>query len=230
MPRHELTRGPECPPLETLLSAHDEQAKSHLAGCPACRAELELFRTFEQPDAGNAEQADLAWIAARLQEARPGLPPKRWWLRFIGAPRLALAAVSLLLLVAVAVQWNSRRVTPLDQGGAAADNLRSSGSLEWIEAPAGEIAAGRIPRRLRWTTVPRASYYAELLEVDGTVAWKSGITTGDSLELPEEAVRLLEPRRRFALRVSALSPAGKVQAVTPDASFRILPAGAEPAR
>lgn len=221
MTLHERRRGAGCPETDALLGPLSADLKEHLAHCPYCRAELELRRSFEDPLPGNAERADLDWLEARMRETRPGLPPARKWWHLPLVPRFALASALAVTLLAVAVQWNSRQVSPLDETGTTGPVLRSAGQLEWIGAPAGELA--QLPAKLEWTARPGASYVVELVEVDGAVAWKSDPLREPSLAIPAEVRGIAGSRRTLFWRVKAVDAAGRVVAESERLSFRVAP-------
>lgn len=223
----ELQRSKGCPDVDTLLSPPSSEVSAHLAQCPACRAELALRRSFEEALPNNAERADLDWMESRLRQIRPGLTPaKRWW-HLPTVPRLALAATVALAVVTVAVQWNSRQVRPLDEPGSTGTAgttgtvLRSSGGLDWVGVPAGELA--QLPQRVEWTARPDASYVVELLEVDGAIAWKSAPTRETALSIPAEVQEIAGTRRTLAWRVKALDATGRVVAESERLTFRVSP-------
>jgi hypothetical protein len=137
---------------------------------------------------------------------------------------MALAGVTLLAAIALGLQWRAARVQPLD-GPESAPVLRSSGGLEWVGAPAGDLP--RLPARLEWSAVEGATYTVALLEVDGTALWESAPLRQPSLDVPAEAAARTGPLRSFAFRVTARDANGRVVAESARASFRIAP-GAKP--
>jgi hypothetical protein len=220
MTPREWQRGSECPDADALGTPHSPEVQAHLAACPACRAESELLHSFEEARPGNAERADLDWMESRLRTLRPGLPPARRWWQWPPVSRVALAGLTLVAAVAIGLQWRNARVQPLD-GPGNAPVLRSSGSLEWIGGPAGDLP--RLPDRLEWTPVEGATYSVQLLEVDGTVVWESAPLREPRLTVPAEAGARTGPLRSFSFRVTARDETGRVVSESPRATFRIAP-------
>ena len=103
-----------------LDSASRQRLAAHLAGCPACRAELaELEAAVEVAAAAPRPEPDAAYwrgydarLAARLaREDRPAWPARlaAWWRQSIPAPapawHLQLAGAVALLVVGVGLGW-----------------------------------------------------------------------------------------------------------------------------
>src|SRR5437667_3056330 len=114
--RQALDRTPECPPLEALAAeAPGAAVTRHLESCAHCRAELALFQEFESAAPRAEEAADLAWVNAEL--TRRIAAPKRSLADRIRAwftlPRLSMAAVTLLVLIAVGLYLPTRNSSRL---------------------------------------------------------------------------------------------------------------------
>src|SRR5215469_1052304 len=82
--RRALRHGPDCPSAESLIDVIEHGApgdrsviESHLQSCPACQAELALYRGFQaanvQPDEKKAVEAILTRLesGARAETPRP---------------------------------------------------------------------------------------------------------------------------------------------------------------
>jgi hypothetical protein len=203
-----------------------EVVERHLAGCESCAAWLEMRKEFEQAEATEAEQADVAAIVALLREQTLQLAGGkeerhgRWWQVCLGWPvqaRLAGALAAVLLVVAAGVQWRSSGVGGLD-GAAVGGAVRSAPVIR--VSPAGDV--GEVPHEVRWTDVSGASdYEVKLMEVDGTELWKAhGAQT--AAEIPEAVREKMLPRKTLLLRVTAKAADGAIVGQSEDTQFRVL--------
>ncbi|HSR69556.1 MAG TPA: zf-HC2 domain-containing protein [Acidobacteriota bacterium] len=227
-----IEKGPQCFSIEELAAFAEETAKGarrreidrHLASCPACRTELALLEEFHNPALSAAEEADVEWIAARIEppaQAAPAAPVTRegFWQRLLRAPMLPAAGLAASLLLAVLaglLLWRSPApLPPLDPVGE--DVLRSD-ALE-LRQPLG-VQAG-VPSALQWQAVPNASYYqVSLLRVDSSLVWQQR-SESVILEIPPNVRSQMGEARRFYWQVTAHSANGDRLAASEVASFRI---------
>ena len=217
-----LQPGPACPPVEQLAAYADgvladpEQARlaRHCADCPACAAELSLYRQFAAAQVRPEEAADVAWMAERLRPAPvPAVerPRRAWWM--LPAPVWALAGVA---LVASGLGWQAFRGSmppvALEEGSSA---LRSA-SVELL-TPAGDLAEA--PAEITWKPVDGAvDYEVKVLAVDG-VPLASQRTT-EPRWAAQPLRQLMQPRRTLLVRVTAFGADGKPWAASADVQFR----------
>lgn len=219
--RQSLQSGPDCPSIEQL-TAYDEgslpapeleRIRKHCAECPACAAELSLFRQFAQAEVRPEEAADVDWIAQRLRPAvaPPAKPRRSWWM--MPAPVWALAGVA-LMMAGLGWQFN-RGGLPQVAMEESSSTLRSA-SVELL-TPSGDLAEG--PREIIWKPVAGAArYQVAVLAVDGAELVKQQTTRP---QWDAQALRdLMRPRQTLMVRVTAQGPEGKQLAVSADVSFR----------
>lgn len=226
-----------CPPPEAFLA--DELAaltpeqrrtlEAHADSCPACRAERELARAFDQGEAGAAAE-DVEWVVARLRGMPPGgrvVPLRRRqaapaWVRLAAAAALVVAA-GLALFTAYDRPPGLPGLPEPPRGGVV-----RGGEVE-VEAPLGEIAEP--PRELRWRPVDgAASYRVRLIAVDGDPLWDDRVTAPPAA-IPPAVVARLHRAVSYDWIVEAEAPGGNVLARSAQARFRIraLPELPEPA-
>ncbi|MCX6597270.1 MAG: zf-HC2 domain-containing protein [Acidobacteria bacterium] len=221
--RQSLQPGPDCPAIEQL-TAYDEgslpapeleRVRKHCAECPACAAELSLFRQFAQAEVRPEEVADVEWMAERSRPAvkppAPAKPRRSWWM--MPAPAWALAGVALVM---AGMGWQFNRgglpQVAMEEGSST---LRSA-SVELLTT-SGDLAEG--PSEIAWKPVAgAASYQVAVLAVDGAELVKQQITGS---QWDAQALRdLMRPRQTLMVRVTAQGPDGKQLAVSADVPFR----------
>ena len=217
--REALGRTAECPPIEALAAAGSDAAvQRHLETCAPCRAELALFQEFESAQPTGTEATDLAWMNAELNRRRTTPKPSlmdqiREWFTL---PRLALAAVALLVLIVAGIYLPDPNSTRLPDGRET--SAWRSGQFTAI-TPAGDL--DRAPSRFQWESVEgAASYHVRLLEVDGTEIW-SGDTNRTSVEIPNSTAAKMIAGRAFQWDVMARDNAGRQIASTNLQSFHM---------
>ncbi len=211
--RQALARRPDCPALEELIEA-PATFEEHLGHCPACSAELALFRSFEAGEPAPDEREAVRFIVRRLN-APPAHEP--FWRRLF-TPRwlggMALAAAALLVAVGVSSQsrFGYTRPPATEDG-----TLRTTAVI--ITSPAGDL--NHLPPAIEWRPVPGAvSYAVTFQEVDGTVIFYKNITSSP-LTLPEKVNKLLVPGKRVLLEVVANDRAGMALARSGQVGMRL---------
>ena len=213
-----------CPPPESWLAEElaaltpVERAalERHAATCPACAAERELARAFDEagtlaeptaapalgPAAGNSRRGEVVPFPGRAA---------RSVLRLAAAAALVVAAGLTFRAV-----YSPSPSLPPPPGGV----VFRGGEVEII-GPAGELQEA--PAELRWRSVTGASAYRVRLEaVDGTEIWQNRVTTAQ-VHMPEVIAQRLQPAVSYAWTVEALAVDGHVLARSTPSRFRIAP-------
>jgi hypothetical protein len=205
--RKDLSRSPECPGPEELLTALDRapedperlRVEVHARDCASCQTEIALFRDFMSAEVKPEERAAVRAIVADLKRARKP-QVESWWRRFLqpawgGGAALALAA--LIFAVGLSVEWNTRHHA--EHHSTDGDVLRST--MIHVTSTSGDV--DRLPDEIAWEAVPAASSYAVTLsEVDGTQIFYSTVTTSPLL-LPASVHKLVTAGKTVNLRVIA---------------------------
>jgi hypothetical protein len=234
-----------CPPPEAWLEAEAaaltaEQRRrldEHAGSCPACAAERDLARTFDDGPAGMRAE-DVAFVVSRLEAASPvGRAEVQGKVVPFPAPapqvrrparqsaqsplwRLAVAAV-LVIAAGLAFQLSRPGAPPLPApppGGPGA--VVRGGEIE-ILSPREEVAG--MPAEFRWE--PRAgaaSYRVRLLAVDDTLLWQAEVLAPPA-RLPAEVAERLHRAVVYTWTVEALDAAGTRLAVSEPVRFRARP-------
>ena len=246
-----------CPPPEAFLA--DELAaltpeqrrtlEAHAEGCPACRAERELARAFDEGEAGAAAE-DVEWVVARLRgattsiatpaplhsredttsaaaaapiaaEPAGGMPPGGR----VGPLRRRHAAPAwtrLAAAAAIVVAAGLALFTAYDRPPGLPEPPRGGvvrGGEVEAQAPIGEIAEP--PRELRWRPVEgAASYRVRLIAVDGDPLWDDRVMAPPAA-IPPAVVATLHRAVSYDWIVEAEASDGKVLARSAQARFRI---------
>ena len=214
-----------CPDPQTFLAeslraldpGERRRIELHAERCPACSAEREMARAFDEGVEDHGEgRADVDWVVARLERAR--------FARGHGAPRRAIdwrwaSAAALVVAAAVALLALSPAPPPLAPRSDSPVVLR--GATIEIISPAGELA--QRPDELRFETVERAELYrVRLLGVDDTVVWDATVGA-PPLRLPATARDALREAVAYRWQVEALDGTGTRLALSGQATFRIVP-------
>lgn len=215
-----LKRGPECPAPEVLIEALESpnnaaEVRKHVAGCPACQAEVALFQGFESPTPVSGEERQaIDFIVARLNERmRPPQKESLFARLFSGLTvssarmgAFAMAAAVVILGVGLTTQWRARQVQPVAETGVVRSaKIRMNTPLENLTSAPSEIS---------WQPVEgAATYEVSVAEVDRTVVFYNKFTSS-VLQVPVELGRLLVPGKTLAFRVTARDAAGKELATT----------------
>jgi hypothetical protein len=226
-----------CPPPEAYLAeemaalpaAQREELVAHAAACPACAAERDLARAFDEGTAA-VPQVDLAWVLSRLRgegaggergdlEAgntpRSNVVPLRG--RRAAVPWLRLAAAA-VLVVAVGLFFQTLRsptLPPPPDGGVV-----RSGTVEAV-APRGEV--GEVPGELRWRPVAGASTYrVRLRGADGDLLWE-GEAGAAAAALPAEIMSSLHRAVAYSWSVEAADARGGTLGRSGEVAFRVAP-------
>jgi hypothetical protein len=212
-----LRAGPECLSIERLAAGHwtaDEQR--HVAGCPACQAEIQLWVSFRD-DAPGEDSAVVQEIAARLAVGRRPSPG-----RVIGrigplvaSPWMRMAAA--VLIVAGLGYFAIDREPGLRRPGGETSTYRS-GAVQLV-APLEDVSSA--PTEFTWVVVPGAVRYDVVVrEVDGTVLW-SASSAASPLPVPSEVVRRFVTGKTLSWSVSARAAQGDVLATSSGQRFRV---------
>lgn len=227
----------DCPPPEVFLAAEwqalgDDERRGiarHLETCPACSAERELARAFDDEPAPHA-QLDPATeeLITRLateraggghEARRGGLLPFRSW----SAPRrqtvLGFAAAAVLVLaVGIVLRTGPASLPPLPEHPGS-ETVRG-GYLELL-APRGTLAAS--PEEFSWVTSPEARRYEIVVStVDDIVLWRQSALR-PPVEIASELRGLLQVAVVYSWRVEAYGETETLVAQSDAATFRIAP-------
>jgi hypothetical protein len=228
--RKALAPAGDCPPIERLEACLDANAAPqdlmrHLESCGYCRTELDLLRSFHAGPRDAAEVEAVNLVAECLRTPRLPLGEgvsDPWWKRIFQtrwlSPALVVAA-SLLIAVAVGVQWRRTSIPYLHVPSQPDQEVLRSGTVK-IVAPAGDI---RVPPTLiQWQPVPDAAQYrVSLLEVDRTEIW-SASTTEIQLDIPASEKAKILPAKTLLLQVVAFDSSGRKLAESQLVAFRLL--------
>ena len=224
-----LRPGKECVGMEQLEMLIEGQlqgeaaaaVRRHVESCVVCELEMALLEEFRRGEARPDEIAKLEWIERRMRN--PALETqRRWWTRWFSlpvAPRWAMAAAVVLLIVAGGLQlrrWAGPTNLPDQQGGG----VWRSGSIA-INEPIGDIA--QPASRFSWNAVEGAfAYTVTVTEVDGAGVWKAE-SRETRLTAPPGVSPLMQPRKTLVWRVTAKDAQGRVLAESVDERFRYMP-------
>jgi hypothetical protein len=227
-----------CPPPEAYLEAGtrspEERRKldEHADRCPACAAERDLARLFDDPEAAALPAGDVDFVVSRLKEASPVRPPAAQVVAFPGpkaaparqdrqdrTPFWKIAAALVLVLGGGLFFQLSRPGAPPLPPPVAAGPVRG-GEIEAL-SPAGDVEA--IPAELRWTPREGAqSYRVRLVAVDDTVLWE-GTVTAPPARLPDGVAARLRRAVTYTWSVEALDASGARVAASEGVRFRARP-------
>ena len=128
--------------LGAIAPRHEAELRSHLASCPACRAELEaqqqLVAAIDQGVAASVAGEPSASFAARVRQrlAEERLPARSWAVRW--AP-VAAGALAVLVLVTV---WLVRREAPVPEVSRSPAIAQPP---QQAESPGEVSASGAVP-------------------------------------------------------------------------------------
>jgi hypothetical protein len=234
--RAALGRGTDCPPIEELarlLGSESERPAAlakHVDACPHCQTELHLLQTFESSDVSQGEAEAVRQVTERLRARSPeilGRPAavaagrERWWKQWLRSPRLSpamLAFASVLVVLAVGLQWKHNAPPALGPITSGREAMRSQALT--ITAPAGDLQ--QVPGEIQWQSAPEAvRYEVRLLEVDRTELWKAE-TTGTGIALPPAMQARIVPAKTILVQVSAFDRSGRRVAESEMVRFRLL--------
>lgn len=248
-----------CPPPEAFLevetaglSPEDRRTlDEHAERCPACAAERDLARLFDEaPDAAGVRPEDLAFVVSRLEEASPvrsapavstvssssgapnvvafpgprraEAPPAAHQPRRSGASRPLLRFAAAAVLV-IGAGLGYRAVQSPDPALPAPEigGVVRGGEVEAL-SPAGEVA--EVPGELRWAhREGAASYRVRITTVDDAVLWEMK-TPASPVVLPREISARLHRAVLYTWTVEALDPNGARLATSEPLRFRVRPA------
>lgn len=228
----------ELPPEER------RRLEEHVARCPACAAERDLARLFEEEEAGE----DVDFIVSRLEGMHLGhqkTGPKTEEARVLPiapaqaarreaqaaevprrsrrSPLWGLAAAA-MLAITFGILFQMRQAPPALPDPGAAGVFRGADLAPVF--PVGEL--GEAPSELRWEEAPRARRYRwRVIAVDGAVLGE-GTVSGSAARLPEDLVHSLKPAVVYTWMVEALDPQGGRIALSEPVRFRVRPQGDPP--
>ena len=237
--RDGLSEGPDCLTPRALEQALAEECSGvesfsprHLDGCAHCQAELAMLRSFELAVPSEQEGSAASWIAARLQSralttarASSSTPGRR----VLSFPRFSYlsggAAVAATLALAFSLYISDRPPRPFSDVTSSTAQTMRSGRVR-LTTPAGDL--GQAAPTFRWEAYPgAASYFVEVLEVDGTVVW-TGHSSHTFLASGPALTKKVHPGKPLLWRVSALNESGASIASSDRESFHFE--GANPGR
>lgn len=246
-----------CPPPEVFLEAETAGLSTedrrtldeHAARCPACAAERDLARLFDEaPDAAGVRPADLDFVVSRLEGTSPvrstaAVPTSKApnVVAFPGPRRaetpsappvrrspaiLRYAAAAILVIGAGlgyrAVQSPDPALPPPEAGGVV-----RGGEVEAV-SPAGELA--EVPRELRWAhREGAASYRVRITTADDSVLWEMK-APASPVVIPAEVSARLHRAVLYTWTVEALDPGGARLATSEPVRFRVKPASSPASR
>ena len=235
--------------MERLSPEERRRLDEHADRCPACAAERDLARMFDNPEAKGVLPEDVDFVVSRLEARLEAASPVRPAPRpreakvvpfRVPAPKPALpataparrttttawrlaAAVVRVLGAGIRVQWSRSGAPPLPAPGTG--TVVRGGEVEAV-SPVGEVAG--IPAELRWE--PRAgaaSYRVRLSAVDDTVLWETAAPAPPA-RLPAPVAGQLHRAVVYVWTVEALDASGARIAVSEPVRFRARPEAATP--
>jgi hypothetical protein len=218
--RSDLQPTSECVPLDRLGSELTAAERIHVDGCARCQAEFAIWESFNEPSRDDDERETVAWIVARLQHARgvaraadaAAAARKDRAPRFRGL--LGLAAAVMVAAALGYVAWD-REPAVAPQAGQQAYRTASID----IVSPSGDIPSP--PGQLVWVASSAAARYdVRVLEVDGTVVWRSA-SLSPRVDLPGGVVARIVPGKTLMWEVTALDGSGRVIAQSGARRFRL---------
>lgn len=189
----------ECVVVERFAGALTPGEREHIAGCPRCYAEMQLWQRFNDPITAPEEADVVRWIneqVARRAGGPAGVPtPSR---HFATPSRVLAVAATIFLALGIGYLLDNRRPS-IDVPAGRDIAYRSAGMA--VVAPIGDLAAA--PTRLEWTAVPGALMYdVEVLEVDRGVLWR-GSTREPRVEVPAAVSAQFVPGKTILWDVTA---------------------------
>jgi hypothetical protein len=228
--------------MEELPPEERRRLEEHLARCPACAAERDLARLFEEEGAGE----DVDFVVSRLEgmhfggkaggttgrkteEARvlpiAPAPAARREVRAAEAPRRSrrsplwgLAAAAMLAMTC-GILFQMRQTPPALPDPGSAGVFRGA-DLAPV-SPVGELEEA--PSELLWEEAPGARRYRwRVISVDGAVLGE-GTVSNSPAPLPEVLVRSLKPAVVYTWTVEALDNQGGRLALSEPVRFRVRP-------
>ena len=223
-----------CPPLEDLERLLQEGApialQRHVQGCPHCRTELHMLRSFTSNEIAEGEKQAVNAIAARLKgRSTPGATNETvaiesrpsWWKRAFEVRWLSPAAATLaiaLVVAGVAIELRRGRQPAIDIGTGTTEVLRSSAIR--ILSPVGDQREK--PAEISWEVVPNAvRYRVQIMEVDRAEVW-SADATSPRITLPPAVETLIVPSKTLLIQIAAFGASGQKIAESETVRFRLL--------
>ena len=193
-------RTPSCVPVERIGESLTPEEQAHVGTCARCQTELALWQQFESSAPAKDEGAAVTWIVSELERRaeRPqhqkSRPSRSWGL----SGQWLAAAASVVLVVSVGyLMWD--REPAIRNPGGATEQYRTV-QLDVI-APLGDVAAA--PREFSWKPAAGAIRYdVRILEVDGTVVWRTSIAE-PRLVVPPDILSRFVSQKPFLWEVTA---------------------------
>jgi hypothetical protein len=224
----------DCPPLKDLEHLLQEGApialKRHVEGCPHCRTELHMLRSFISNEIAEDERAAVNAITARLKarsttgatnEAVATEPRQSWWKRAFEVRWLSPAAATLavaLVVAGVAIELRRGKQPAIDIVTGTTEVLRSSAIT--ILSPIGDLR--QRPTEIRWEAAPNAvRYRVRIMEVDHAEVWSTDATS-PRVGLPPTVEALIVPSKTLIVQVAAFGASGQKIAESETTRFRLL--------
>lgn len=245
-----------CPPPEAFLEAETaglspedrRMLDEHVARCPACAAERDLARLFDEaPDDAGIRPEDLDFVVSRLEEtspvrstpAAPARPetsapnvvafpgPRRTEAPATPAapparrsPAILRFAAAALLVIGAGLGYRAFQTPDPALPPPEIGGVVRGGEVEAV-SPAGEVAEA--PRELRWELHEgAASYRVRITTVDDTILWEMHTPTSPVV-LPAELSTRLRRAVLYTWTVEALDPNGARLATSEPVRFRVRP-------
>lgn len=229
-----------CPPPEAYLAeemaalspADRRRLEEHADRCPACAAERDLARSFDEGPV-SLPAADVDFVVSRLEKASPVRPARGRVVPFrprtaaspaaprrSGLPVWRIAAALFMVLGAVLLFQLTRPGGPPALPAPETGGVFRGGEVEVI-APIGEVAV--VPDELLWERTEGArSYKVRLLAVDDAVLWETTVPAPPA-RMPAEIFKSLHPAVSYTWTVEALGSSGERLAVSEPVQFRARP-------
>jgi hypothetical protein len=242
-----------CPPPEAFLEAETaglspedrRTLDEHAARCPACAAERDLARLFDEaPGEAGVRPEDLDFVVSRLEETAPvrsapasstpnvvafpgprraeAVPAASSQPRRSGSSHALLRfAAAALLVIGAGLGYRAFQSTDPALPSPEIGGVVRGGEVEAV-SPAGELA--EVPRELRWAhREGAASYRVRIITVDDSVLWEMK-TPASPVVIPTEVSTKLHRAVLYTWTVEALDPSGARLATSEPVRFRVKPA------
>lgn len=211
---------PDCLETEELASllepgGHSLAGWQHVNHCAHCQAQLDLLRSFLNPQISAQEQPHVDMIVRHLRQHSPA-SRRPWWRRFFTPGVLAPAVAAAALAVVIFIGLEHRR--PGEVVIKPGDEVTRSQSIEILN-PAGDI--DRVPDTIVWKPAPGAnSYRIQLFEIDRTPLW--GASAGSNqIVIPAKTREQITPGKALLCQVEALDQSRNVLATSGLIRFRL---------
>jgi hypothetical protein len=212
-------RTPTCIPIERIGESLTPEEHAHMRTCARCQTELALWQQFESAAPAKNEGAAVTWIVAELErragspQRQKSAPSRRWGL----SGQWLAAAASVALFVSVGYLMWDREPAIWNPGGTTGQYRTAQ--LDVI-APLGDVAAA--PREFSWKPAAGAIRYdVRILEVDGTVVWRTSIAE-PRLVVPPDILSRFVIQKPFLWEVTARDTADAAIGSSGTQRFRVV--------